>query len=71
MLYYATHGNYERVWHGIAMSMIFVNFQLIAGLFQVSAALLLDFNEVTVLYVFADLSSLHGLLTHLRLSILS
>lgn len=50
MLYYAMHGNYERVWHGIAMSMIFVNFQLIAGLFQVSAALLLDFNGAKLRY---------------------
>lgn len=50
MLYYAMHGNYERVWHGIAMSMIFVNFQLIAGLFQVSAALLLYFNGAKLRY---------------------
>ena len=44
MLSFAITGNYERVWHGIVMSIIFINFQLIAGLFQVLAALILDFN---------------------------
>lgn len=43
-------GNYERVWHGIVMSMIFVSFQLIAGLFQVLAALILDFNGTKLRY---------------------
>lgn len=33
------------------MSMIFVNFQLIAGLFQVLAALILDFNGSKLRYL--------------------
>jgi poly-beta-1,6 N-acetyl-D-glucosamine synthase len=45
------NGNYERVWHGIVMSMIFVCFQLIAGLFQVLAALILDFNGSKLRYL--------------------
>lgn len=56
MAHYALTGNYERVWHGIVMSMIFVNFQLIAGLFQVLAALLFDFNGAKLRYlIFAPL----------------
>ena len=51
MLYFAIIGNYERIWHGIVMSMIFVNFQLIAGLFQVLAALILDFNGSKLRYL--------------------
>lgn len=51
MTYFATTGNYERVWHGIVMSMIFVTFQLIAGLFQVLAALILDFNGAKLRYL--------------------
>lgn len=51
MLSFAITGNYERVWHGIVMSMIFVNFQLIAGLFQVLAALILDFNGSKLRYL--------------------
>ncbi len=50
MVHFAITGNYERVFHGIVMSMIFVNFQLIAGLFQVSAALILDFNGSKLRY---------------------
>ena len=52
MAYFAITGNYERVWHGIVMSMIFVTFQLIAGLFQVTAGLLLDFNGTKLRYLF-------------------
>ena len=51
MLSFAITGNYERVWHGIVMSMVFVNFQLIAGLFQVLAALILDFNGSKLRYL--------------------
>lgn len=51
MINFALTGNYERVWHGIVMSMIFVTFQLIAGLFQVFAALLLDFNGAKLKYL--------------------
>lgn len=51
MISFAVHGNWERVYHGIVMSMIFVNFQLIAGLIQVLAALLLDFNGAKLKYL--------------------
>ncbi len=51
MIHFAVTGNYERVWHGIAMSMIFINFQLIAGLFQVLAALILDFDGAKLRYL--------------------
>lgn len=47
---FALSGNYERVYHGLAMSMIYVNFQLIAGLFQVVAALVMDFNGAKLRY---------------------
>lgn len=51
MLYYLGSGNYERIFHGIVMSMIFVNFQLVAGLFQVLAALILDFQGTKLKYL--------------------
>lgn len=50
MAYFAATGNYERVWHGIVMSMIFVAFQLVAGLFQVLAALILGFDGAKLRY---------------------
>lgn len=51
MISFAVQGNWERVYHGFVMSMIFVNFQLIAGLIQVLAALLLDFNGAKLKYL--------------------
>lgn len=51
MILFALSGNYERVFHGIVMSLIFVNFQLIAGTFQVIAALLMDFNGAKLKYL--------------------
>ena len=51
MIHFAVVGNYERIWHGIVMSMIFVTFQLVAGLFQVLVALLLDFNGTKLRYL--------------------
>ncbi|WP_283583275.1 glycosyltransferase family 2 protein [Limosilactobacillus difficilis] len=51
MVAYAVSGNWERVWHGFVMSMIFVNFQLIAGIIQVLAALILDFNGAKLKYL--------------------
>lgn len=42
MLHYLFIGNYERIWHGIAMSFIFVTFELISGTLQLLAALILD-----------------------------
>lgn len=50
MAHYALTGNYERVWHGIVMSMIFITFQLSAGIFQVLAALILDFDGAKLRY---------------------
>ncbi|MBB1079515.1 glycosyltransferase [Limosilactobacillus sp. STM2_1] len=51
MCYFLFTGNDERVWHGIVMSMIFVNFQLIAGLMQILAALILDFRGTKLRYL--------------------
>lgn len=42
MLYFLLQGNYERVWHGISMSFIFMTFELFSGFLQLLAALLLD-----------------------------
>lgn len=44
MIVFALQGNYERVYHGFVMSFIFVNFQMIAGIIQVLAALIMDFH---------------------------
>lgn len=51
MAWFAIHGNYERVWHGLVMSMIFVTFQLIAGTIQVFTALLMDFKGTKLRYL--------------------
>ena len=51
MVCFALQGNYERVYHGIAMSLIYVNFQMIAGIMQVLAALILDFKGVKFKYL--------------------
>ena len=51
MVHFALVGNYERIWHGIVMSMIFITFQLVAGLFQVLAALILDFDGAKLRYL--------------------
>ena len=52
MLHFALAGNYERIWHGLVMSMIFMTFQLFAGLIQVLAALLLDLRGIKLRYLF-------------------
>lgn len=52
MLSFAWNGNYERVWHGIVMSLIFVTCQLAAGLLQVLAALILDLHGAKRRYLF-------------------
>lgn len=44
MIIFALQGNYERVYHGFVMSFIYVNFQMIAGIIQVLAALIMDFH---------------------------
>lgn len=51
MARFALVGNYERVFHGIVMSLIYVNFQMIAGIIQVLAALILDFNGAKLKYL--------------------
>lgn len=51
MIHFAMVGNYERVFHGFVMSMIFVNFQLIAGIIQVLTALLMDFSGAKLKYL--------------------
>ena len=51
MICFAVAGNWERVYHGIVMSLIYVNFQMIAGILQVLAALILDFNGVKFKYL--------------------
>lgn len=51
MLYFAVTGNYERIFHGIVMSMIFVNFQVFAGLAQILATLVCDLHGVKFKYL--------------------
>ena len=45
-------GNYDRVLHGLAMSSIFVTFELFAGFMQLLAALLLDHHGAKLKYLF-------------------
>lgn len=52
MLWFFFQGNYERIFHGFVMSMIFMNFQLLAGIVQVLAALLMDFHGIKLRYLF-------------------
>lgn len=52
MSYFLMTGNYERVFHGIVMSMIFVTFQVLAGFMQVLAALVSDLHAVKLKYLF-------------------
>lgn len=51
MLYFAFTGNFERIYHGFVMSMIFVNFQVFAGLAQLLAALIFDLHGVKLKYL--------------------
>lgn len=51
MLYFAFTGNYERIFHRIVMSMIFVNFQVFAGMAQILAALVCDLHGVKFKYL--------------------
>lgn len=51
MIHFAMVGNFERVYHGLVMSMIFVNFQLVAETIQVLTALLMDFSGVKLKYL--------------------
>jgi hypothetical protein len=52
MIWFAIHGNYERIFHALAISFIFVTFELIAGLLQLLTALLLDHHGAKMKYVF-------------------
>ncbi len=45
-------GHYERVYHGLMMSFIFVTFELFAGFMQLLAALLLDHHGAKLKYWF-------------------
>ncbi|AVK63680.1 glycosyl transferase [Lactobacillus sp. CBA3606] len=56
MGYFLVTGNFERVFHGIMMSFIFVTFELFAGFMQLIAALLLDHRGAKLKYlIFAPL----------------
>lgn len=56
MLYFLFTGNFERIWHGFAMSFIFVTFELFSGILQLLAALLLDQSAAKFKYfLFAPL----------------
>lgn len=56
MLVFLLTGNYERVFHGIVMSFIFVTFELLAGFLQLLAALILDHHAAKLKYlIFAPL----------------
>lgn len=51
MLFFLFTGNYERIFHGIVMSMIFVNFQVFAGMAQLLAALVCDLHGIKMKYL--------------------
>ena len=51
MIWFALHGNYERVFHGFMISFIFVTFEIIAGCLQLLTALLLDHRAAKLKYV--------------------
>ncbi|MFC6259619.1 glycosyltransferase family 2 protein [Levilactobacillus fujinensis] len=56
MLYFLFTGDFERVFHGIVISFIFVTFELFAGFMQLIAALLLDHRGAKLKYlIFAPL----------------
>ena len=56
MINFTIMGNYEHLWHGIAMSFIFVTFELISGTLQLLAALILDSRgEKFKYFIFAPL----------------
>lgn len=51
MIWFAVHGNYERIYHAFSISFIFVSFEIIAGLLQLITALLLDHHAAKLKYV--------------------
>jgi poly-beta-1,6 N-acetyl-D-glucosamine synthase len=56
LLYFLMTGNVERFFHSIEMSFIFVTFEMLAGLLQLLAALILDHHGAKLKYlIFAPL----------------
>ncbi len=52
MGYFLITGNFERVYHGLMLSFVFVSFELLAGFMQLLAALLLDHHGAKLKYWF-------------------
>ncbi|MFC6181573.1 glycosyltransferase family 2 protein [Lactiplantibacillus daowaiensis] len=52
MGYFLITGNYERVFHGLMISFVFVTFEMLAGFMQLLAALLLDHRGAKLKYWF-------------------
>lgn len=52
LLYFLSISNYERIYHMITMSFTFVCFQMIAGVLQLSASLLVDDQRRKLKYFF-------------------
>jgi len=52
MLLFLIHGKFERIMHGFEISFIFVSFEIIAGVFQLLTALLLDHHGAKMKYAF-------------------
>lgn len=52
MLLFLIHGEFERIMHGFEISFIFVSFEIIAGIFQLLTALLLDHHGAKMKYAF-------------------
>ncbi len=56
MTFFVLTGDVDRLWHGVAMAFIFVTFELISGIFQLLAALILDSEGEKLRYlIFAPL----------------
>ncbi|BDZ30108.1 glycosyltransferase family 2 protein [Lactiplantibacillus brownii] len=51
MLYFLVVGEFERIYHGIMISFIFVTFEMIAGFMQLLAALILDHHGAKLKYL--------------------
>ncbi len=51
MIGFAATGNWERVYHGVMMSFIFVTFEIVAGMLQLLAALILDHRGAKLKYL--------------------
>ncbi|WP_127848412.1 glycosyltransferase family 2 protein [Lacticaseibacillus hulanensis] len=51
MIWFIASGNWERIYHGIMMSLIFVTFEMFAGTLQLLAALILDHRGAKLKYL--------------------